>query len=197
MDETLNDWFVREVLPHEAALMRYLSKNWPWREDMHDLRQETYVRMYEAAARGKPVHPRSFLFSTARHLLIDRARRGRVVSIDLMGDSHSLDILVDELTPDRQMRAREELRLVARAYKRLPARCREVVWLRRVAELSQKEVARRLGIGERTVETHLMKGMKALADTLYGGGMAGEDHWRKTGKENASPFGSGHGQQAD
>lgn len=194
MDEGLNDWFVREVLPHEAALMRYLSKKWPWREDMHDLRQEIYVRVFEAAARSRPARPKPFLFSTARHLLVDRARRGRVVSIESMGDVQSLDVLADELTPDRQMHAREELRLLARAYRRLPARCREVVWLRRVAELPQKEVARRLGIGERTVETHLMRGMKVLADTLYGGVPQGGDA-RKAGFR--SWHGSRHGQQAD
>jgi RNA polymerase sigma-70 factor (ECF subfamily) len=42
------------------------------------------------------------------------------------------------------------------------------VWLRRVEELSQKEVARRLGISEKTVEKHIAKGMRLLADALYG-----------------------------
>jgi RNA polymerase sigma-70 factor (ECF subfamily) len=46
----------------------------------------------------------------------------------------------------------------------LPPKCRDVVWLRRVDEISQKEVATRLGISERTVESHVLKGMKLLAD---------------------------------
>ena len=44
-----------------------------------------------------------------------------------------------------------------------------MVWLRRVEELPQKDVARQLGISEKTVEKHLAKGMRLLADHLYGG----------------------------
>ena len=54
------------------------------------------------------------------------------------------------------------------AFDRLPDRCREVVWLRRVEDLSQKEVAVRLGISEKTVEKHIAKGMRLLADHLHG-----------------------------
>ena len=44
-----------------------------------------------------------------------------------------------------------------------------MVWLRRVEDLSQKEVAVRLGISEKTVEKHIAKGMRLLADHLHGG----------------------------
>ena len=42
-------WFVREVLPLEAALMQFLRHNWRNNSDIDDLRQEVYVRVYEAA----------------------------------------------------------------------------------------------------------------------------------------------------
>jgi len=40
----------------------------------------------------------------------------------------------------------------------LPPKCREVIWLWRVDDLSQKEVTHRLGISEKSVEKHVMKG---------------------------------------
>ncbi|MFC3658285.1 sigma factor-like helix-turn-helix DNA-binding protein [Xanthomonas hyacinthi] len=43
-----------------------------------------------------------------------------------------------------------------------------MIWLRRVEELSQKEVAVRLGISEKTVEKHVAKGMRLLADHFHG-----------------------------
>jgi RNA polymerase sigma-70 factor (ECF subfamily) len=43
------------------------------------------------------------------------------------------------------------------------------VWLRRVEELSQKDVAARLGITEKTVEKHIAKGMRLLAEQWFGG----------------------------
>jgi predicted DNA-binding protein (UPF0251 family) len=43
-----------------------------------------------------------------------------------------------------------------------------------VDDLSQREVANRLQISEKTVESHIVKGTRMLADALFGG---------RTGKE--------------
>jgi RNA polymerase sigma factor (sigma-70 family) len=170
MDEdSLDNWFIREILVHEEALVGYLLRRWPNRPDVNDLRQDAYVRVYEAAARSRPPVPKAFLFSTAAHLLADRMRRRRVVAIDAVGDIEALDVSVEEVSPERRISAHEELRRLAQAIDLLPPRCREVVWLRRVDELSQKEVARRLGIGEKSVEKHVMKGMKLLAAAFRSG----------------------------
>jgi RNA polymerase sigma-70 factor (ECF subfamily) len=64
-----------------------------------------------------------------------------------------------------------------------------VVWLRRVEELSQKEVAMRLGISEKTVEKQIAKGMRLIAKHFYGGGA--ETPSRAPQAEN----GHEHGQQ--
>lgn len=172
----LDDWFVREVLVHERTLTLYLQRCWPRADEVHDLRQEVYARVYEAAASHRPTAPKAFLFTTARHLLADRARRGRVVSIEAVGDFEPSNVyLIDDATPERWMGARQALRRLAEALDQLPDRCREVVWLRRVEELPQKDVAQRLGISARTVEKHLAKGMRLIADRLYGGAPAARD----------------------
>ena len=168
MDKTsLNLWFAREVLVHEAALLRYLARVWPNRHDVHDLRQDIYIRVYEAARLSPPSSAKAFLFSTARNLLIDRVRRSRIVTIRSVGDFAELNVLTDEVTPERQMTAGQELAQLARAFRRLPPREREVIWLRRVDELPQKEVAQRLGISEKTVETHLRRAVQTMANSLY------------------------------
>lgn len=164
MDESLKVWFAREILVHEPALLRYLDRHWVRRDEIHDLRQEIYVRIYVAATKARPISPKSFLFVTARNLMADRRRRNRIVSIESVGDIADLNVLVDEVSPERRLGAREELKRLARAFDQLPPKCRDVVWLRRVDEISQKEVATRLGISERTVESHVLKGMKLLAD---------------------------------
>lgn len=173
MPTEFDDWFVREILVHERALALFLQRSWPHRDELHDLRQEVYARVYEAASRGRPTAPKAFLFATARHLMTDRLRRSRVVSIEPVGDFESSNVyLIDEVSPERWMGTRQALARLAEALDRLPDRCREVVWLRRVEELPQKGVAERLGISEKTVEKHLAKGMRLLADCLYGGGAA-------------------------
>ena len=80
MPTELDDWFIREVLVHERALVLFLQRAWPHRDEWHDLRQEAYARVYEAAARTRPDAPKAFLFATARHLMTDRLRRSHTTS---------------------------------------------------------------------------------------------------------------------
>ena len=176
MEDTLEDWFAREILSHEASLVRYLRRHWHNRDEVHDLRQEVYIRIYEAAAHTRPHSPKAFLFTAARHLLADRFRRERVVSIETRGDLQLLDVLIDDISPERRASASEELRAVVCAYERLPPRCREVFWLRRVEDLPQKEVAAKLDIAEGMVEKHLAKAMRRLADARFGGGPKSRRH---------------------
>lgn len=192
MNESLDAWFAREILVHEQALGYYLRRCWPHREELHDLRQEVYVRVYESAGKALPTAPKSFLFTTARNLMADRLRRSRVVSIETVGDFESLNVLIDEVTPERWSSGRQTLKRMADAFDRLPDRCREVVWLRRVEELPQKEVAMRLGISEKTVEKQLAKGVRLIAEHFYGGGPAVDE------AQNGSTAGKSrneHGQQ--
>ena len=173
MRNSLDVWFSREILVYEDALLRYLTRCWRHRDDIHDLRQEVYIRVYEAAANERPLAPKSFMFATARNLMADRLRRSRVVSIEARADLEALNVLVDEMSPERHASAHEDLRTLAQAFDLLPPRCREVVWMRRVENLSQREVAARLGIGEAMVEKHVAKAMRRLADAfLSGGGMS-------------------------
>ena len=169
MDTSLDAWFAREILAHEAALMRYLQRCWYRRDELADLRQDIYIRVYEAAGKARPAMPKSFMFTIARHLMTDRLRRARVVSIDAVGDIDALNVLIDDLSPERCLSAHQELRHLGKILDRLPPRCREVVWLRRVKDLSQKEVAAHMGITEKTVEKQIAKGMRLIADYYYGG----------------------------
>lgn len=168
MADSLDAWFAQEILVHEAALVSYLRRTWNRQDEIHDLRQETYLRVYEAAAKQRPDSARPFLFATARHLMVDRMRRQRVVSFEVGWDLDDLNVLIDEVSPERSAGAAEELRALSQALDKLPPRCRQVVWMRRVEEQSQKEVAARLGMGEAMVEKHIAKAMRRLADALFG-----------------------------
>lgn len=164
----LRSWFIREVLPVEAALTQYLHHNWRNKNDIDDLLQDVYVRVCEAALKQRPDSTKSFVFTTARNLLIDRMRRSQVIPIEAVSDLESLGIALDEPGPDRNVMAREELRLLQSALDRLPPRCREVVVLRRIEGMSRRAIAAQMGITEATVAEHLANGVSALADILYG-----------------------------
>jgi RNA polymerase sigma factor (sigma-70 family) len=167
MEEDLDRWFIREIVAHEAALMRYLSRCWSDHTEIHDIRQECYIRVYEAAAKSRPVSPKSFLFQTARHLMVDHLRHRRVVSIESVEDLDALIVSVDELSPERRLIGLQELRHLSYAFDQLPVKCREVVWMRKVQGLSQRDVGTKLRIAETTVEKHMARGIRLLAKFLF------------------------------
>ena len=164
----VKEWFVREVLPLESALIHFLHHNWRNQADIDDLLQEVYMRLTAAAQKEIPAQTKAFVFSTARNLLIDRVRREQVVPIEAVADLDALGVAIDEPGPDRSVMARDELRRVQAALDRLPPRAREALLLRRVDGLSRAEIAQRMGIGEGTVKEYLSESVCALADMLYG-----------------------------
>jgi RNA polymerase sigma-70 factor (ECF subfamily) len=164
----LEAWFIREVLPLEAALMQYLQHNWRNRSDIADLQQEVYLRVYRAAQDGLPERPRQFVFATARNLLVDRVRHQNVVPIEAMADLEALETAADNPGPDRVTEARDELRHMQNALDRLPPQCRQVVVLARIEGLSRREIADRMGLAEPTVANYLARGIRILVDILLG-----------------------------
>ncbi len=166
----LKRWFVCEILPLEPSLMQYLRSNWRNAGDLADIRQDIYVRVFEAAKEQIPRPAKPFVFAVARNLLIDRYRRARIVPIEGMPDLEDFDIAADEPGPDRTVAARDELRRVQEALDELPPRCRQAVILRQVEGLSRREIAARMGITEKTVKNHLNDGARLLIDVLHGAG---------------------------
>jgi len=168
-DASLKQWFFREIFPHERALTGYLRANWRNASDIADIRQEIYANLYEAAHERLPDHPKAFLFACARNHLINRSRHAQQVRYQSLPETDGAGILVDTLTPDRHVLARDELQRVQAGLDRLPPKCRQVVMLRKIEGLSTREVAARLNVGIDTVEQQTGHGMRALVDFMLGG----------------------------
>jgi len=147
--------------------MQFLRHNWRNESDIADLRQDIYVRIYEAARTETPLSAKAFVFTTARNLLIDRVRRARVVPIEAATELDTIEVAADEPGPDRSAIARDELRRLSAAVDSLPPRTREAFVMRQIQGLSRREIGDRMGIAEKTVKRHLEDSVRALADTLY------------------------------
>ena len=162
----LKAWFIREVFPLETVLMQFLQHYWRNESDIADLRQEVYLRIYEAAKAQRPDPVRPFLFTVAKNLIIDRVRKEHVVPIEAMADLDALEIASETPTPERSTAIRDELRRLQAALDCLPPRCREALILARVEGLSGREIAARMGVTESTVSHYLKRGVQSLANAL-------------------------------
>ena len=164
----LRTWFIREVLPLEPMLMHFLQRNWRNRSDLEDFRQEIYENVLEAAEVARPEQTKPFLFATARNLLINRLQRENIVPIEVMADLDALGVAADEAGPERSTLARDTLRRLQAALESLPPRSRQALLLKRVDGLSVREIAIRMGISEQSVANHIARGVRALAELVYG-----------------------------
>ena len=54
MEEAFDTWFKREILPREAIFMRFLARVWPRQDEIPDIHQEAYARVYEGAMTARP-----------------------------------------------------------------------------------------------------------------------------------------------
>jgi RNA polymerase sigma-70 factor (ECF subfamily) len=163
----VNVWFVREVLPLEGLLLKFLRRGWRNESDIKDLCQDVYVEVYEAAHAEIPQSAKAFVFAVARNILVDRIRREQIVSIEAVADLETLGLAADEPGPDKTAIARQELRKLQTALDRMPHRWREAVVMRKIQGMSRPEIALRLGIAEPTVSQHLAAGMRALANLFH------------------------------
>lgn len=157
-------WFAEHVQPHEAMLRAWLRGQFPKTGDIDDIVQEAYVRVL-AARETQPIDsPKAFLFATARNLVLGRLRHERVAG-DFALAEMSDPRVCDESADVAQAVARaQELELLTQAIQSLPTRCRQIITLRRIYGLSQKEVAAQLGITEHTVEAQGTIGLRKLAE---------------------------------
>jgi RNA polymerase sigma-70 factor (ECF subfamily) len=160
-------WFEAEVHPHAASVRAYLRGSYPGVGEVDDLLQESFLRIWKARATRTIDSPRAFLFQIARRLAIDLLRRRKTARIEPVCDLAELPVLEDR--PDAADAAcrSEELWLLARALHALPTRCREVMILRKIEGLSQKEIAVRLGISEGTVQVQVGRGLRHLEEFFF------------------------------
>jgi RNA polymerase sigma factor (sigma-70 family) len=166
-----HEWFLNQVFRHGAALHRYLRRFTSGSEDIEDLVQETYVRMYAIEDRDAVASPRALLFRIAHNLAVERARRQISRATDTVADFAPLDVDTLEAPPDEQIDSRRRFESFCAAVDRLPPLCRRVFVLRKVYKLSHTEIAEVLGVSHSTIEKHVAKGLLRCRDYLREHGM--------------------------
>lgn len=154
-------WVGSEIIPHEADVRAWLRRS-PAGGEAEDIIQETYCRLSALESVDHIGNGRAYLFTTVKHVLLERLRRSQIVSIEAIAGIESLDIAADEPSPERVVAGRRELARVKRLIDGLPERCRQIFELRKMNGMAQREVAAALGVPEHIVENEVAKGLKLI-----------------------------------
>lgn len=131
--------------------------------DPDDIVQETLTRIWRARSSCNVQSPKALLFTTAHNLAIDQLRRQKIVPFDVTEEAEQF-VFEEGPTPADATARNQELAILTQAIQSLPDRCRQVLTLRKIYGLSQKEIAPQLGIAEHTVEAQVANGMRRCAD---------------------------------
>jgi RNA polymerase sigma factor (sigma-70 family) len=157
-------WFADELQPHAADVQAWLRRRFPALGDPENIAQESLTRVWQVwREKGYVESPRALLFTTARNLALDELRRRQIVTFEPVAEMAELPVYEDEPSAADQAATHQELELLTQAIQALPDRCRQVLTLRKIYGLSQKEIAAQLGIAEHTVEVQVANGMRRCA----------------------------------
>ena len=124
-----------------------------------DLTQDVFLRFFAYARSNQVKNIASFVFQVAANLLCDLRRSSARQSLRSLEDLHDEDklfmetiVLVDHLTPERIVEARQDMHTVAAALAKLETRTMEIFSLYRLEELRHREIAERMEVSVSLVE---------------------------------------------
>ena len=163
-------WLAQNIVPHERRIRMWLSRRC-YDLDVDDIIQEMYARLASLASVDEIRNPRQYATQTAFSILANQLRHSRIVPMIPIADFDDVELGASpDATPEERVGLRDDVREIYAALEVLPRRCRQAFLLRRVDGFSQKEVAARLGISEKTVEKYMAQGVRCLIRAFGRGG---------------------------
>ena len=113
-------------LSQEKRIKKYLTRFLSNPQDIDEIAQEAFLRAFASEGKQPIKRPRSFLYTTAKHLALDHVKKKSPVIASDMSDKDQLQSLLDEgqLSPEDQLASKELLVSFAKAVSVLPERGR-------------------------------------------------------------------------
>jgi len=161
-----HEWFLNQVFCHRRMLQKYLRTYLNSDEDIEDVIQDTYLRIYGIQDFTTVESPKALLITIAHNLAVELGRRRVSRATDAVADFDALGVSSGSPQLEEQLDARRRFEAFCSAVDSLPPICRRVFVLRKVYKLSQAEISTVLGIAESTIEKHVAKGLVRCRDHL-------------------------------
>lgn len=160
-ESTLNQAVHVLYTEHHGWLFGWLRKKLGCPQNAADLSHDTFVRILASRdALGEMREPRAFLTTTARHLIIDRARRRQLEDAYLRELALTIEMMEQcQQSPEQILVTLEALEQIAFVLDGLALNAQQAFLLYFLEGLRQSEIASRLGVSERMVRKHLMNAL--------------------------------------
>ena len=153
----------------QRPLMTFFLRRVKDRSLAEDLTQDVLLKVVRVSERGQIERADSYVFKVAINLLRDRRRRalrtGPAIFLPLEEDLDGRleSQLVEAISPERVLLSKDSLADVLRSLDELGELTRKIFILFRLENMKQKDIAALYGIGQSTVEKHVIKAAVHLA----------------------------------
>jgi RNA polymerase sigma factor (sigma-70 family) len=162
-------WLGSYILPHEPALRVWLSRRRIENLDVDDIIQDSYARLVTMPGVHGIRNPKAYLFQVARSVMATNLRGIKVVTI-AVSDPEVFGLAAEEPSAEVQLSDRQELQRLIEAVATLPEPTRTIFRLRRIEQLPQRAIAKKLGMPESTVEKHISRALAQMIGLFGRGG---------------------------
>lgn len=157
---------------NELAFAHFYDKHWDAlfisaykvlkdKEVCKDIVQEVFLTVWEKPNLGKVQNIKAYLHQTVRFKVLMALRKDKISEKHL----ETIQELVANTT-EEQLDLKELSENIERSIDSLPEKCRNVFRLSRIEHLTNQEIADKLGISIRTVETHISNALKHIRTNL-------------------------------
>jgi len=130
--------------------------------DVDDLTQEVFLRLVGDSCPAHLQRPEAFVFTLARNLVRDRARRLHIKAASVSVGLDEAELRCAGPNPEEALEYDERLAQVLAALAALKPATRQAFVLHRVHGHSYAEIARATGVSVSMVEKHMMTAISAL-----------------------------------
>jgi RNA polymerase sigma factor (sigma-70 family) len=154
----------------QRPLMTFFLRRVRDRSLAEDLTQDVLLKVVRASEKGQIERADSYVFKVAINLLRDQRRRAQRVGpaiflpIEADRDGHLESQLVEAISPERVLLSEDSLADVLRCLEELGELTRNIFILFRLENMKQKDIAALYGIGQSTVEKHVIKAVLHLSN---------------------------------
>ncbi len=151
---------------HHRGVYRYCYQMTRSAAMSEDLVQEVFLKVLKRASsfRGEG-SCKAWLFNIARNVTFDYLRKAHPDS-GIEAGAEDSDSLIDYRSSEQAAAGSQNLQLVERALREIPATAREVIWLGRFVFDDYDELARALGCTAAAARVRMHRAMEALNSTF-------------------------------
>ncbi|MGE8348754.1 sigma-70 family RNA polymerase sigma factor [Pseudomonas helleri] len=152
---------------HHGWLLGWLRRKLGCAHNAADLAQDTFARILNARESVASLRePRAFLSTTARRLIIDQVRRKHIENAYLQELALTAEALEGFQSPEHILSTLEALEHIAFMLEGLQDNVRQAFVLYYLDGLTQSEIARQLGLSDRTVRKYLIQALLHCSHSL-------------------------------